>query len=367
MADSSFEIDNPGRHYPTPVSYQSLSGSSSFINSASRSNATPRTRRNRRNRIPSTPFASDDDRSWQGEVSWKFEPTGLREHSTNFGSVLSPWPTNSTSDRSRVFRQSANDYYLSRIGGFRGNTNSSHDHSSYGRVELRSHVARATNDHSYFDQYSGFSKLGIIKEGVNSVDRHIKNKASPLAEEDELSAIDYSISDEHVKHVKHDHGHGVPSYGRKSPSQIYGGGGYSHYESKMASGYDDDEGDEDMDEDDVVGPPKNVGLFSLFRYTRNWDWLLVFIGCIGALINGGSLPWYSYLFGNLVNKLSREAKNDTGQMLKDVEQVLILLYLNRVIRELNFLCIHAITKLLIWDVRSDQTIHILTLYFCLNL
>lgn len=325
MADSSFELDtNQRRHYPTPVSYQSVSGSSSFIHSTSRSHATPRTRRTRRNKIPSTPFASDDDRSWQSEVSWKFEPTGLREHSTNFGSVLSPWPTNSASDRSRVFRQSANDYYHARIGGFRGNTNSTNEHSSYGRVELRSHVARDNNDHSYFDQYSGFSKLGIIKEGVSSGNRNINHKTSPLAEEDELSAIDYSISDEHVKRDR-DHGHAVPPYGSKSPSQIYGGGGgYIHYENKMVSGYGD-EGDEDMDDededDDAAGPPKNVGLFSLFRYTRNWDWLLVFIGCVGALINGGSLPWYSYLFGNLVNKLSREAKNDKGQLMKDVEQV----------------------------------------------
>jgi ATP-binding cassette subfamily B (MDR/TAP) protein 1 len=255
MADSSFEIDNPRRHYPTPVSYQSVSGSSSFIHSTSRSNATPRTRRTRRNKIPSTPFATDDDRSWQGEVSWNFEPSGFREHSTNFGSALSPWPTNSPFDRSHVFRQSANDYYLSRIGGLRDLTNSSIDHSSYGRVELRSHVARASNDHSYFDQYSGFSKLGIIKEGVSSGSRNINHKTSPLAEEDELSAIDYSITGEHVmspygnddhfldelSYVKHDHK--VPSYGNKSPNQIYGGGGYSHYESKMASEFDD-EGDE---------------------------------------------------------------------------------------------------------------------------
>ncbi|GAU33025.1 hypothetical protein TSUD_358920 [Trifolium subterraneum] len=310
MADSSFEIDNPRRHYPTPVSYQSVSGSSSFIHSTSRSNATPRTRRTRRNRIPSTPFASDDDRSWQGEVSWKFEPTGLREHSTNFGSILSPWPTNSASDRSHVFRQSANDYYLSRIGGLRDITNSPHDHSSYGRVELRSHVARANNDHSYFDQYSGFSKLGIIKEGVSSGSHNIKNKTSPLAEEDELSAIDYSITDEHVmspygndnhfldelSYVKHDHK--VPSYGNKSPSQIYGGGGYSHYESKMASGFDD-EGDEDIDEDDE--------------------------DVVGALINGGSLPFYSYLFGNLVNKLSREAKDNKSQLLIDVDQICVFM------------------------------------------
>ncbi|KAJ1407055.1 P-loop containing nucleoside triphosphate hydrolase [Sesbania bispinosa] len=216
MADSSFEIDSYSsshqrRHNPTPVSYRSVSGSSSFIPSSSRSNVTSRTRAARRNRVPATPFASDDDHSWQGEVSWKFEATGWRDYSTNFGSVLSPWPTSSPSDHSRVFHQSANDYYLSRTSGFRGLTNSSYEHSSYGRVELWSHVAR-DNDHSYFDPHSqprGFSKLGIIKEG---------------------------------------------SIGK------------------------------------------------------------------GALINGGSLPWYSYLFGELVNKLSG-ANNDKNQMMNDVEKI----------------------------------------------
>lgn len=326
-----------------------MSGSSSFIQHSSRSNATPRTRRSRRNRVPTTPFASDDDHSWQGEVSWTFEATGLREYSTNFSSVLSPWPANSPSDHSRVFRQSANDYYLSRTSRFRGLTNSSHEHSSYGRVELRSHVAATYNDRRYFDQYSqpqpqpqprGFSKLRIIQEGGSG-----RGKSSPLAVEDELSKIDYSITDEpavispyrnghhdlELSSVKHDHGdyggryyvgHGVPSsLSSKTSSQLY-----SHHDIQKVSGYYDDEGDEeDMDEEDA-GPPRTVGLFSLFRYTTKWDWVLVFVGCLGALINGGSLPWYSYLFGDLVNKLSGEADSDKTQMMKDVEKVLILPY-----------------------------------------
>lgn len=324
MAESSFEIDyysptNQRRHYPTPVSYyQSVSGSSSFIHSTSQSITPSKTRRTRRNRVPTTPFASDDDRSWQGEVSWKFEPTrGLREHTTNFGSVLSPWPTTTTTNspynHSRVFLQSANDYYLSRTSRF---TKQSYDHSSNGRVELWSHVARDNNDHN---QSRGFSKLEIIKEG--SSHGNVKGyKNSPLAEEDELSRTYYSISDE-LSHAKHDHGgrnrnyhNGIPSY-------------YSNYydSNKMVSGYDE-EGEEEMDEEEEeVATSRTVGLFNLFRYTRKWDWLLVFLGCLGALINGGSLPFYSYLFGDLVNKLSGEAGNDKAQMMKDVEKVLIFL------------------------------------------
>ncbi|CAJ1950699.1 unnamed protein product [Sphenostylis stenocarpa] len=343
MADSfSFEADSfssrQTRHYPTPVSYRSVSGSGSFIPSSSHSNSTSTTRRARRNRVPATPFASDDDHSWQEEVSWKFEATGWRDYSTNFGSVLTPWPASSPSDHSRIFRRSANDYYLSRTSRFSGLATSSYEHSGYGRVELKSYVARH-NDHSYFDQRSqlhALSKPGFIQEKSS-------RKGSPLAEEDELSMIDYSITEEHVispngnghglespyfKHGDGDYGgscyvgHGLPSH---DGSHLYGGGGgytYSHHGIEKYSGYDE-EGEEDMDEEDAR-PPKAVGLFSLFRYSTKWDWMLVFVGCLGALINGGSLPWYSYLFGDLVNKIS-EADKDKKQMMKDVEKICIFM------------------------------------------
>lgn len=85
---------------------------------------------------------------------------------------------------------------------------------------------------------------------------------------------------------------------------------------------DDDEGgaSEDEEEDDM-GPPRSVGLLSLFKYSDKLDIVLVLLGCIGALINGGSLPWYSYLFGSFVNKIAQESKQDKSKMVKDVEQV----------------------------------------------
>ena len=311
-----------------------MSGSGSFTLSSSRSKAS--SRKVRRNRIPATPFASDDDHSWQGEVSWKFEAKGWLEYSTNLGSALNPWPASSASDHSRVFRQSANDYFLSRTSGFRGLTNSPYHerNSGYGRVELQSYVA-ADSDRSYCGQHSesrGFSKLGIIKDWGSGQD-----KTSPLAQEDELSRIDYSISDEPVGHdpelsyIKYDHGHYGKHYvghGLPSHDNEFGGhshGGYSHHDVDKISGYDE-EGEENQDEEDA-GPPKTVGLFSLFRYATKWDWVLVFVGCLGALINGGSLPWYSYLFGDLVNKISQESSNGgKAQMVKDVEKVRILPY-----------------------------------------
>ncbi|KAK7349323.1 hypothetical protein VNO77_06601 [Canavalia gladiata] len=342
MADSSsFEGDHYfSRHHPTPVNYHNMSDSGSFIPSSSQSNVTSRARRAIRNKVPATPFASDDDHSWQEEVSWKFKATGWHDFSTNFGSVLSPWPANSPADRSRIFSQSANDYYLSRTSKFRGLTNPSYEHSGYGRVELRSYAAR-DNDRSYFDLHSqlhGLSKFGNIqgRSGTN-------NKSSPLAEEDELSVIDYSITGEPVispnrnghglelPYIKHDQGaygrnyyvgHELPSYGSKSGSQLYGSG-YSHHIHNIEkfSGYDE-EGEEDMDEEDAR-PPKTVGLLSLFRYSTKWDWMLVFVGCLGALINGGSLPLYSYLFGELVNKIAGTDKVKTH--MKDVDKICIFM------------------------------------------
>nr|KYP54372.1 ABC transporter B family member 19 [Cajanus cajan] len=296
MADSSsfegeYHSSHRRRHYPTPVSYLSVSGSGSFIPSSSQSNPTSITRGARRNRVPATPFASDDDQSWKEEVSWKFEATGWRDYSTSFGSAVSPWPASPPSAHSRIFGRSANDYYLSRTSRFRGLTNSSYEHSGHGRVELQSYVARdMDNEYSYFDQHSqprGLPKLGIIQERRNR-----KDKTSPLADEDELSMIDYSITEDHAISPRNGHGY-------------------------------DEEGEEDMDEEDAK-PPKTVGLFSLFKYSTTWDWLLVFVGCIGALINGGSLPWYSYLFGDLVNKIS-EADSDKKQMMKDVEKICLFM------------------------------------------
>ncbi|XP_022642083.1 ABC transporter B family member 19 [Vigna radiata var. radiata] len=338
--DDSFSFDGDSfsshqrRHYPTPASYHSVSGS--FIPSSFHSDATSTTRTARRNRVPTTPFASDDDHSWQEEVSWKFEATGWHHYSTNYGSLLTPWATSPPSDHSRVFRRSANDFYLSRTSGFRGiASSSSYEHSGYGRVELKSYVAR-DNDQSYFD--NGLSTSGFIHQQSSR-----KSKSSPLAEEDELSMIDYSITEERVispnvnghglesPYLKHGHGdyggscyvgHGLPSYDGSHLSGSGGGYTYRHHDIEKHSGYDE-EGEEDMDEEDA-SPPKAVGLFSLFRYSTKWDWMLVFVGCLGALINGGSLPWYSYLFGDLINKIS-EADKDKKQMMKDVEKICLFM------------------------------------------
>lgn len=341
MADSSFEIDYySSGHYPprgnppTPVCSRNTSRSFAAA-SSSRSNLN--SRRGRRSRATTT---SDDDHSWQTEVSWQFEPTGWREYSNrNLGSVLSPWAASpSPSDRSRIFIRSAKDYYHSRTSGlFRGSgsaKNSYSENSGYavpsGRVELQSYVAKEDDDQRS-KSYNGFSKLEVIKEGIVGTR---KGKNSPLAAEDELSFTSFSMGhDRELSYAKHDKygdydGHYVADHGLVVPSHGIGshgsGRGYSHYGIDKVSGFDGDGGEEmDDGDDDDVEPAKSVGLLSLFRYSTMWDIVLVILGCLGALINGGSLPWYSFLFGKLVTKIATESKDggDKSQMTKDVEKV----------------------------------------------
>ncbi|PHT75546.1 hypothetical protein T459_19068 [Capsicum annuum] len=64
------------------------------------------------------------------------------------------------------------------------------------------------------------------------------------------------------------------------------------------------------DEEDDTPAPKQVGLLSLFKYSIKLDIVLLLLGCIGTLINGGSFHWYSYLYGNFVNKIALKKDKD---------------------------------------------------------
>lgn len=121
------------------------------------------------------------------------------------------------------------------------------------------------------------------------------------------------------------HGHHADEHVRYHvDGEYYGdeGGDYHHGDDS----YDDGEDEDDDDDDDEVKGPKPVGLFSLFKYSSKWDMVLVVLGCIGALINGGSLPWYSYLFGDFVNKIALDSVTDKVKMMEDVKKVYI--YIN---------------------------------------
>ncbi|KAJ8553234.1 hypothetical protein K7X08_023912 [Anisodus acutangulus] len=362
MAHSEFSSSTTRqRRHTTPVVSQQPSTSFSMSMSS-----------RARNHTPASPFASDDDRSWQGELSWQFEPTGWRDN-RDLSAALSPWTATdasftSAANGSRIFRRSANDYYLSRAtnGVFHSFINPSSDHSysglqPSGRLELQSFDSKA-NENSYASrshvsrEYKGkprkSSRLTTITEGTSA------GKSGPLAVKDELQSIDFdriedverqfqidgSNSHNHgtvrghhghvnqmghsfkndtsdcdvkcVDHVYEEHSHHV-QYSRQSNLQQYGNDLYNDIDKNPAIH------DEENDEEDDREAPRQVGLLSLFKYSTKMDIVLLLLGCIGALINGGSLPWYSYLFGNFVNKIALD--KDKDQMMKDVGMVCVLM------------------------------------------
>ncbi|OMO66045.1 hypothetical protein COLO4_30822 [Corchorus olitorius] len=168
MADySSFEIDYSSslnfnqqqrQRHNTPANSSYASNSFTPLHSGRRMPRTTPRRLRHRTRTPTTPFGTDDDMSWQSEVSWQFEPSGWRDNH-NLGVALSPWAASSTSStNSQSIRQrSASEYYFSRTsGGLRSITNSYYEFSGYGavptggRLELQSYVARDNDGSSHF-------------------------------------------------------------------------------------------------------------------------------------------------------------------------------------------------------------------------
>ena len=351
MAESSFDFDERP-HHPTPSrSYQSPAHS--FY--SPQTYDFPTSQRTRYKRVPpTTPFASDHDQSWQAEISWQFEPTGWQDtRGSALGAALSPWtgptpshtPSPAPTTSSRLFLQSAKDYYLSGTSGgvinFRNYTNPHYEHSSVfssGRLELQSYV----DDHqpqssSFIGGYiksPTFAKMGasftkrnerliddvdtsIIDDEYMGHDIRTKNRHDPRWLSVSHACVDGHTSPLHgISFRSYDHEHHRQSshrYNEDSPFPLT---------PQYLQSYDVQEGQEFDDDEDEVAPPKSVGIFGLFKYSTKLDMFLVIIGCLGALINGGSLPWYSYLFGDFVNKIAFD-NNDKDQMIKDVRKVIL--------------------------------------------
>ncbi|CAN4089141.1 unnamed protein product [Withania somnifera] len=199
MAHSEFSSTTTRqRRHTTPVMSQQPSTSFSMLVSSSYNFSRAHYP------TPASPFASDNDRSWQGELSWQFDPTGWLDN-RNLSAALSPWTAtdasfSSTANGSRIFRRSANDYDLSRrTDGFHNFINPSYDNSysgfqPSGRLEVQSSDSRAnenfyTSRNHVSGEYKGKpckpSRLTTITEGTSA------GKSGPLAVKDELQSIDY--------------------------------------------------------------------------------------------------------------------------------------------------------------------------------
>ncbi|KAI3773274.1 hypothetical protein L1987_47799 [Smallanthus sonchifolius] len=332
MSESSFEMDRHRPHHTTPSrSFQS--SPLSFF--SPQTYPFPNSHRTRYKRVPpSTPFASDNDRSWQAEISWQVKPIDNRD--SVLGAALSPW-TGPPPSPSPVFRQSAKDYYVS--GGdlnFRNFTNPYYEYSnalSPGRIELQSHEANHQPHSTSF--IGGYMKSPTFaRTGTDSIR---KDKQDPRW---------FSVSRAYVD------GHNSPLNGIS----------FRSYDHDIIHGFDDDDGKmsftpqylqsyvQDSEDEDEVAAQKSVGIFGLFKYSTKLDIFLIIIGCLGALINGGSLPWYSYLFGNFVNKIALD--NDKDQMIKDVRKVCVLM-----VGLAGIVVIGAYLQIACWRLVGERSAH----------
>lgn len=383
MADHASEIINSPmhaperRHHTTPDGSQYLS--TSFSSRTSNPFSQDLTPHRLRNPTPTSPFASENDRSWQGELSWHFKPTGWQENQ-NLGGALSPWTASASatpsSARSWIFRRSANDYYLSRTyGGFQRFTNPYYNNSlSYdplpsGRFEHHSCVGTDHKSPFLESNHSSDKHTSPCKNTILSNVNEVSDRSSsPLADKDELSMTDYGTTPQnqdprwfYVSHAYDDdqqsnyqemssipHGHDhfhkrLPYYSHGHEG--YNDNGYDNFDQKSAIGEENDE------EDDPVAP-KSVGLFSLFRYSTKLDLVLIVLGCLGAFINGGSLPCYSYLFGNIVNELAIGQENDRHQMMRDVQKICLLMT-----GLAAFVMVGAYLEITCWRMVGERSAH----------
>ncbi|MQM16666.1 hypothetical protein Taro_049627 [Colocasia esculenta] len=350
MEDFSFDLDssyNSGLH--------GHNATPSSAHDASRywtpplSPGLPRRRRPRRSSRSLRPRdRGGAEVSWQSEVSWQFEPTAWREAQGGFGAALTPWtPPPYAGSRGgggspAIFRRSANDYYLSK----RSSANSVYDPSvaAGGRLELRSFTSEDDSVSTTEFSESAFSRSFGRFRG-----RSYRGGGRPdasLASRDELSAIDFREPAKVAEPQKPHRNHRFLQRDQTFSSNALGGDGMiidnhvttgdndSHYTydeigSHHKNHYDDlrdgdGHGSEGVTgEDDEEKPIRPVGLLSLFKYSTKWDMVLVFLGCVGALINGGSLPWYSFLFGTFVNKIAVESETDRAQMMEDVQKICV--------------------------------------------
>ncbi|ONK75131.1 uncharacterized protein A4U43_C03F13690 [Asparagus officinalis] len=191
-----------------------------------------------------------------------------------------------------------------------------HHHHAYALDSVIGHAAhvRFAKDHHHQVDDAPFS------HDQHSHDQHnMQHHASFARFSHKQLHMEHDTSFPDNLHSHHVHPlHSDHDYMSSMPGQR----GHHHDVNSNNYDFDDDGENEDEQEDEeIVGKP--VSLFSLFKYSSKLDLVLVFLGCIGALINGGSLPWYSYLFGNLVNKLAQESVTDKSKMMKDVQQISI--------------------------------------------
>jgi ATP-binding cassette subfamily B (MDR/TAP) protein 1 len=275
-----------------------------------------------------------EDTSWQSSVSWQPDTSWAQPH--GLGAAVGPWAPAGSDAASRrgpaLFRRTARDYYLSKRSSrmmYRDRSSAAQQSRSRSvvaaggnkRLELQSVVTDASRAIVVAPNTS-FASNDDIAGTATAGGRGGSGNNAMVKYSDTYKSREVSFSrDNHDKlYVPARRDRDAPSFGYDVSVTSYSRSQY--YDGDGGDG-DEDEDDYDLYDDDEIevriGKP--VSIAGLFKYSAPLDILLLVLGCVGAMINGGSLPWYSYLFGNFINKV---VNSDKSQMMKDVKQVIKL-------------------------------------------
>lgn len=278
-----------------------------------------------------------DDTSWQSSVSWQPDTSWAQPH--GLGAAVGPWAPAGSDPASRrgpaLFRRTARDYYLSKRSirmMYRDRSSATQSRSrsvaaaaaggGNKRLELQSVVTDASRAIVVAPNTSFASNDDIVSAATRTAGGGDK---AMVKYSDTYMSREVSFSRDHHDKLyvparrDRDRDRDAPSFGYDVSVTSYSRSQYND-DGDGGDGEDDDyEFDLDDDDEIEVRIGKPVSVAGLFKYSAPLDILLLVLGCVGAMINGGSLPWYSYLFGNFINKV---VNTDKSLMMNDVKQVI---------------------------------------------
>ncbi|KAG0524983.1 hypothetical protein BDA96_06G016300 [Sorghum bicolor] len=274
-----------------------------------------------------------DDTSWQSSVSWQPADTSWAQPH-GLGAAVGPWAPAGSDAASRrgpaLFRRTARDYYLSKRSTRLMSVAASAAAAGGGnkRLELQSVVTDASRAIVVAPNTSFASNDDIVSTATTAItgaggrgggggggsgnNAMVKYRDTYMSREVSFSRDNHDKLYVPARRGERD----AASFGYDISATSYS---RSQYYDGDEDDYDFDLYDDDDDDGEIevrIGKP--VSIAGLFKYSAPLDIVLLVLGCIGAMINGGSLPWYSYLFGNFINKV---VNSDKSQMMKDVKQI----------------------------------------------
>ncbi|GLJ10640.1 hypothetical protein SUGI_0132270 [Cryptomeria japonica] len=229
--------------------------------------------------------------AWEGGGSSVYDPPSL-------GFALSPWAGGSSWQAPP--RPTAYDFY---IGGFQ-DIRTGHDFSH--RLGPNSRTPGTSIQGSPFRSRPQTPNSHRSGTSFQSSPRKVKKdlELQSLVSEDQLSMTNEFSFMPTIEEIS-----GSVS-GNKSGFE---GRDSSFYDVQSSSG-----SSEFLDEEHYAEKPKTVGMLGMFVHASGWEKILMVLGSLGAFVNGGALPWYSLLFGRIVNTIGHR---DTSGLLDEVRKV----------------------------------------------